>query len=223
MMKAKQFLLLLAMGVLALLSIDCASKSAPKASSTCTPASENTKTTVTVETTGNRANYLVPAPGRYKLTFAAEGGWKKGQSVQGILVLKPTSKDDRSPRTGQGPPEKENRDQFPLYGWYDGDLSAVGAPISTTGSAPAPNSQDPIFPGVIVFMKVWNVGQAYKDGTPFLLIGTLSNSRTSEMLLDGAGIGLSINSTTANGFSGSWDRWGIVGNGWGHYTAERTE
>src|SRR5690348_16547419 len=95
------------------------------------------------------------SPGTYALVIVATLGPQRGGRTQGLLTLRSTSANDRSPRTGQAPARKENRLGTPLWGTFAADISGVGAPLPDSGEAyiPQPNADDPIFPGVIVFVQ----------------------------------------------------------------------
>jgi hypothetical protein len=81
-----------------------------------------------------------------------------------------------------------------------------------------PESRDPIFPGVLALVIDWHEA---RKGQIVLVIGTLSNRRTTEGMLDGAGIGLFIEKLDSDSFAGSWGPWGLLMGGSGHFCATR--
>lgn len=128
----------------------------------------------------------------------------------GRLTLVPASASDTSPTTGKiaqdiyGPPW--------FYGWADLDFQTVGAIVCSDGASPPPTSRDPVRPGALVpAIKV--------QGNPMVLIGTLSNLRDGSHYVDGCGIALSFESPQGSCYRGSWERWGIVGDGSGTFRA----
>lgn len=156
--------------------------------------------------------------GEYNITFVAVKGRKSGSTASGRMWLQPTSPTDKSPRTGQSPAPNENIQGVPLYGWTDVNLSAVAAPMGSASEIINPESRDPIFPGVLVLVIDWDEA---RKGQIALVIGTLSNRRTTEGMLDGAGIGLFIEKLDSDAFAGSWGPWGLLMGGSGHFCARR--
>jgi hypothetical protein len=149
-------------------------------------------------------------PGEYLITFVATKGNKSGSAVSGRMWLTPTSRRDKSPRTGESAPTNEDSARVPLYGAIDVDLSRVDAPMGDSDKISDPMSRDPIYPGVLA--HVIDFYNAPK-GQIALLIGTVSNQRTDNLYTDGAGIGLFVKKLDDDAFSGSWGPWGIL-NGW---------
>jgi hypothetical protein len=112
-----------------------------------------------------------------------------------------------------------------LVGRVDLDFSAVGAPVDP-GQGPDPMSEDPEEPGVLV--EDYSLDK-YPEGTPALLIGTVSQKNpygtspegyeTIRLSTDGGGIGLFVHSITSAGFTGRWSEWGLVYDGRGVFCA----
>ena len=160
-------------------------------------------------------------PGTYKLILVATSGRNQGASAEGELSLRPTSASDRSPRTGQVA-QDENLAEVPFYGWAELDFLAVGASVGNASAGdPAPNSRDPVFPGVLVRLVSWM--QGYPRDTPVLLISTVSNRRDDVLATDGGGIGLWVRRLGETSFAGEWSRWGIVISGSGYFCATLAE
>lgn len=157
-----------------------------------------------------------PLPGPYDLSIRATSGSRVGQSTAGPLQLKLES----APSPAQ---------EY-LWGYTDVDFSLVGAPIVEDESAPSPNSNDPLHPGVILAYRYR--AEHSTSRTPVLLIGTVENrtaapnqdpeaSRNLLVSSDGGGIGLWIESVSDSTFRGRWSEWGILKDGSGTFTARR--
>ena len=155
-------------------------------------------------------------PGIYHLEVVATSGSRKGKRVTGTLWLQQTSLQDRSPRTGEGPPIDEDRSRFPLFGWLDAQLQNVGAPCygDAIGS-----SRDPIYPGVLGISSPQAGDGSLSELV--LVIDTASNERRRITDVDGSCIGLYVQHTAAYGFAGTWRNWGIFVDGSGCFTASR--
>jgi hypothetical protein len=155
-------------------------------------------------------------PGSYEIVLVATGGSKAGRSTTGKLVLRASAPGDVSPRTGEAVSESEHHR---LYGSMEFGFDDVGAPIRVNDPvAPAPDSTDPVYPGVLV----------HEDSNRFgllLTVGTLSNLRndlrTGMVWVDGPGIALFVTCLTPTEFSGTWTNWGILENGTGYFYARR--
>lgn len=156
-------------------------------------------------------------PGRYEVVFVANHGSKAGHSIVGKLTLRDSTPGDVSPRTWEPVTESTHHR---LYGSIEFNFSEIGAPIRTgAGVEPAPNSTDPVYPGVLVHED------PKEKRTVILTIGTLFNFRddlrTGLMGTDGSGIVLFVHCLTATEFSGTWGPWGIVKDGSGYFCARR--
>jgi hypothetical protein len=151
-------------------------------------------------------------PGKYRLTLVATAGDKKGAIVHGYLILKPTSHDDVSPKTGKRALKDEDLSETPLYGSVDIDFQAVSAPVLDLS-----RSIDPIYPDVLVNVIDWNGVKRQ----PVVFIGSVGNRRDRVMSTDGSGIGLFLQEINENSFAGVWDACGIILGGSGHFCAER--
>ena len=139
-------------------------------------------------------------PGHYHLLMDATRGTARGRRINLDLFLLAYS----GPNGGQAG-----------YGWIVGNLEATGAPICPDAPAPKPNSQDPLAPGVLVEYQSTSKGREY-----LLLVSTVKNLlATDSHTLDGCGIGLWIEKLSDTRFSGRWDRWGIMANGKGRFSA----
>lgn len=157
------------------------------------------------------------APGSYEVVFVATHGSKAGHSTTGKLVLRTSTPDDVSPRTGETVAESMHHR---LYGSIEFDFGEIGAPICIGDTlVPAPNSTDPVYPGVLLHEDLRE-----KDDV-VLTIGTVSNLRddlrTKSVWLDGPGIALFVHCLTPTEFSGTWGAWGIVTDGSGYFCARR--
>ncbi|MDA8020313.1 MAG: carboxypeptidase-like regulatory domain-containing protein [Thermoanaerobaculia bacterium] len=155
----------------------------------------------------------LPGAGEYELKMAATWGSQKGTATTGRLVLFAATTEDRSPRTG------EIADDFGdpplLWGHTTLDPGRVGIP-TCEGDVP-PDSEDPVYPGVVV------IESSPVDDLPALLISTLTNIRDGSLYLDGCGVGLFIEERTPSGWRGKWREWGIVQDGRGTFTIRRTD
>jgi hypothetical protein len=156
------------------------------------------------------------SPGNYEVLFVATHGSKAGRSTTGKLVLRTSIPGDVSPRTGETVAESEHHR---LYGSIEFAFGEIGAPIRIGDpEVPAPDSTDPVYPGVLVF-------EGKEKGGVVLTIGTLFNLRddlcTGLMGMDGPGISLSVNCLTPTEFFGTWGPWGIVTDGSGYFCARR--
>jgi len=158
------------------------------------------------------------ASGSYDVRFVATQGSRAGSEMTGRLVLKQTPGQARSPELI--PPGTDIFARTPLYGWFEGDLRTVGAPIVLGDPvAPDPDSRDPIRPGVLVHIRGQSSGSP--RAMPYLTVGTLANLRDGSMWVDGAGISLRVNAADPTGFDGEWGGYGIVADGSGRYWAKR--
>lgn len=149
--------------------------------------------------------------GEYSVHFVATEGPHKGRATIGTLVLRETRSSDRSPVTGETA-QDHDISETPFYGWTDADFGLVGAPICEEGPHPAPDSQDPVYPGVLVHYFDWRASTFPKqpEHAPTLLVGTLSNLRNGDMWLDGCGIAMWVQKQTDDTLRGRWREWGIV-------------
>lgn len=91
------------------------------------------------------------APGEYRIVFVATKGPRKRKSVEGSLILKPTSTDDASPAIGERV-EAFDTSATPLYGWLEANLQGVAAPICFDAPHPEQESTGPISLGVLVHL-----------------------------------------------------------------------
>jgi len=152
--------------------------------------------------------------GGYTLTLVATEGTKRGERVSGQLWLWRTSPRDSSTRTGKVA-VKVDTAAAPFYGATDLQFAVVAAPVYSDGSEaePAPDSRDPVYPGVLVLAGNPHDSMA---ALATLLISTVSNRRDGVWTLDGAGIALRIRSSGGQ-LKGDWKEWGIVYNGRGYF------
>jgi hypothetical protein len=159
------------------------------------------------------AHILDHLEGEYDLVLVATAGSRIGTTAAGTLRLWRTSSTDRSLRTDARPPPGDTT-LYTHYGATDVPLLRVGAPISHERDAlePAPTSQDPVFPGVLL----------RREGTSAtLLVSTVGNRREEDSWLDGTGIMLPITFADVAGFSGTWDHYGLLVDGSGYFCARR--
>ena len=157
------------------------------------------------------------AQGSYEVVFVATHGSKAGRSTTGKLVLRTSSPDDVSLQTGETVAECEHHR---LYGFIEFDFGKIGAPIRIGDTvAPAPNSTDPVYPGVLV------IEDLKEKGGVALWVGTVLNLRndlrTGVLWRDGPGIILLVHCLTPTEFSGTWGAGGIVTDGSGYFCARR--
>ena len=165
----------------------------------------------------------LPKPGRYEITIVATSGSKKGQSCSGTLELITSRPDDRSPTTGEGP-SPVGTILYPLYGWLSADLAAVGATLASGSDTPSPDSQDPVYPGVLVSRDDYDWRDGRLSGSPILLIGKDKQTRNvqlSTLMADGAGIKLKVHHANDIGFKGNWSGIGRYWDGSGSFCAQR--
>jgi hypothetical protein len=168
---------------------------------------------------GRAASASEVLPGDYALVMTATRGAERGASVRGTLRLVALD------------PAIDYRANVLLTGSVEIDFDAVAAPV-LTDDTPPPGSTDPRAPGVLV------ISHGDLDGAgpgAVLVVGTSSNlypvreriegdpegGEIFHMVTDGAGIGLFVDRSRPGCFCGSWDRWGIVGEGSGSYCARR--
>lgn len=159
--------------------------------------------------------------GTYSVSFLQIKDSDTISQTNGSLVLIPTSKNDKSPRTGESPSLNEDRGQIPYYGWIDADLSKVNAPLpKDDGVSPIHTSKDPIYPGVLFYIRKY-----YSDSSKQadLWVSSVFNLRNDEEWLDGAGFVMQLDSIDSNGFYGEWRPAGKLRGGKGIYSARKVE
>ena len=154
--------------------------------------------------------------GRYTLTLVADSGAPPQATTSGTLWLWRTSTHDRSPRNGQRATTPDTV-HAPFFGATTIDYAPVNAPVAIIGddAEPAPDSRDPVYPGVLVL----------KGGVPgdseaaryTILVSTVTNRRDGLMVEDGTGIALSVRARRDSTFVGDWSEWGILRGGYGHF------
>jgi hypothetical protein len=167
---------------------------------------------------GCKVTSNVLARGSYEVVFVATHGSKAGHSTIGKLVLRTSAPGDVSPRTREPVAESE---RHRLYGSIEFKFGEIGAPICIGDTlVPAPNSTDPVYPGVLVHEY-----SEEKGGGVILTIGALSNLRddlrTGVVWLDDPGVALFVHCLTPTEFSGTWGAWGILTDGSGYFCARR--
>lgn len=162
-------------------------------------------------------------PGRYRIELVADEGAKKGASSKGDLTLITARPDDSSPVTSEKPTSRVG-ERYPLYGYTNLDFKAVDAPMPAKYERgeipPAPDSRDPIYPGVLV-LELPPEGERVMGAKWILTIGTVSNMRTSRRVTDGAGIALRVKAHEGDSLSGVWTAWGLRHAGSGTWSAKR--
>ena len=161
--------------------------------------------------------------GVYWVSLVATDGPKTRSQMSGTLTLRPTSASDRSKRTGEGPARSERRAAMPLWGWFDGDLRLVGAPLPEVGdtTVPMPDSDDPIFPGVVVLVQNWQNPSLLRQDMLWISTGQNFRAERNWMMADGPGIVLAVRVLTTDGFSGAWGAAGLARVG-GYFCARRS-
>lgn len=154
-------------------------------------------------------------PGRYRLTLVATEGSKAGASVLGEMTLREPAPEDRSPRTGE--PARDRGRTPTLWGWTDADVDAAGVPLCDGGTSP--DSDDPVYPGVVVD-KFNSQSIRQPEEAPVLLLATVSNLRNGTRKLDGCGASLFVQGERDGVFWGSWMEGGIRLDGRGRFCLE---
>jgi hypothetical protein len=154
--------------------------------------------------------------GRYQLTLAADSGAPPSSSTTGVVTLWATTPRDSSARTGIVAVGTDTS-KTPFYGSVSMDFKPVHAPVMEQGGdvEPAPESRDPVYPGVLVFAGAEPV--AHNSARYTILISTVSNLRDGRIVADGLGIGLWARRSVDSTFYGDWSEWGIVAGGRGHF------
>lgn len=153
-------------------------------------------------------------PGSFRLTLVATSGRKLGGIAEGVLDLRATNSNDRSPRTGEVASGRDIAD-VPLYGWATADWSLVDARVVKERA----ESRDPVFPGVLVMFASWKDG--YAPRTPVVVISSVAHRGSGDIVTDGGGIGLWVRKLDDAGFAGEWSGWGIAMSGSGYFCATR--
>jgi hypothetical protein len=134
------------------------------------------------------------AAGTYELTLISTVGPNAADTATGTLHLYAARPSDRSPPTGQAPSPDERSIHIPLWGYTTADLRRVGAPLPdrATDDIPQPDSEDPIFPGVIVLIRNWNNPSLPQENTLWIASGANIRADLGYAVLDGPGIVLNI-------------------------------
>ena len=139
-------------------------------------------------------------PGKFEVTFHATGGASRGHDVSGNLWLVALDQQVRP-------------DGHPMYGWITADLAVVGAPMCSK-NGPAPSSEDPLDPGVLVGIDA--------EGHHYMMVGTSGQKYGLERrTMDGCGIVLNIDNSDGVTFSGRWGPYGGPCTGCGEFQARR--
>lgn len=158
----------------------------------------------------NACTELPPAPpgsppvspvegGLFTIELTASSGSREGARAQLVLRL-------------EDPPAAQKAAGRLLIGSLTGDLAGVGAPICKDGAKPA--SQSPGYRGVVL--------ERWSDGRQVLVVGSVGNRWNPNVaVMDGCGIGMWIDKSSPNRFSGRWSAWGIVVDGCGYFEAKR--
>lgn len=154
--------------------------------------------------------------GDYEITFVAESGSRSGQRTSGTLHLRKSSHDDVSPATGERVSEwviEHRPNAFPLYGWIDADLRAIGAPMCDESPHPKPDSSDPLRPGVLVHSR--ETGELLTIGS----LGNLIRLGDAGLWMDGCGIRLWAFDANSQTYYGDWKATGTLHDGEGYFCA----
>jgi hypothetical protein len=111
---------------------------------------------------------------------------------------------------------------MPLWGWFAGNLDRVGAPLPDPGDStvPRPDSEDPIYPGVVVLIQNWQDSSRLRQNMLWIATGQNYRAERNWMMADGPGIVLHVRTLTQGDFTGSWGAAGraLVG---GYFCARR--
>jgi len=157
-------------------------------------------------------------PGAYSLSLTATEGSRQGGVAEGALMLVAPRATDTSPRTGER--AKDTRSGAPLfYGWTGVNLTLVGAPMCGGNHHPSPDSQDPVYPGVVVIRVPYGPGGAFTGGgeVSTVLVGTLSNLRNGDGWTDGCGFAMYMLTWDGQCNAGKWNEWGLRKDGRGTF------
>jgi hypothetical protein len=188
-----------------------------KAAAACAPVDDSWRT----------ADHARLRPGTYRLTLVEDTPEPRAATVGGMLWLAPTSANDRSPWHPGERPSPGDTVRAPLYGSTDVDLYVVNAALQladlTTESdvplpVPAPNSWDPLHPGVLAFLER---EAPMGPRQTVLLIGTGANRRAGTPGVDGVGVILRVRRVSASGFQGTWGPYAMLRGGAGYFCAVR--
>jgi hypothetical protein len=213
-------------GLLALVT-PAAARPGPGAASPIGPLPVGTTPCGPVDDTWRTSEHARVHAGTYRLTLVEDTPEPGATTVAGSLWLAPTSANDRSPGHPGERPSPGDTVRAPLYGSTDVDLYMVNAALQvadlTTESdvplpVPAPNSWDPLHPGVLAFLE--REAPAAPRQT-ILLIGTGANRRAGTPGVDGVGVILRVWQVSASGFQGTWGPYATLRGGAGYFCAVR--
>lgn len=156
-----------------------------------------------------------PPIGEFKLTMLGQAGAELGpeSGTEGRLHLFEATLTDRPEETGR---QVVDLGEPPLaWGFTTIDAAAAGIPLCE--DSPAPDSEDPAWPGVVLL-------RAMPDDVHLtLLISTSSNRRDGVLSSDGCGVGLEIEEWDGQRGHGAWRGWGIVETEGGTFRMERLD
>jgi len=159
---------------------------------------------------------------RYRLVFVKRDSVRTpARTLTGYLYLWRTSPSDSNAK-GQKPPASDAARSF-YIGTTDLNLEAADADFTGFWRKvhdPKRSDLDPIHPPILGIVHRGSDGN-----NPWLLfslaIGTLMNGRDGGDGLDGFGVVLDVKRIDSRGFSGIWDRAGMVQTGRGYFCAYR--
>lgn len=148
--------------------------------------------------------------GEFRLRLVATSGEKRGSSTEGSVTLLPY--DLAQPRIDLSG-ATDTAHAYPLYGFADLDLAAVGA------AAPGDlASDDPAGPGVLVIERL--TSPSGRPGRMTLRLGSEAN-RQGVVRFDGGFAVLRVRQVDEAGFAGSWESGTALPNAGGHFCATR--
>ena len=158
------------------------------------------------------------AAGDYSVQLSATEGSHEGGVVDGTITLVAARPTDRSPRTGEQVKD-DRRAGLRFYGWIAADLTAVGAPLCSGDPNPSPDSQDPMFPGVVVMQVPYGPNGPFtgEREVPTVLVATLSNLRDGSRWNDGCGFAMYLLGRDGECHTGRWSEWGLKVDGRGTF------
>jgi hypothetical protein len=156
--------------------------------------------------------------GKYNLYLRATEGSHRGAKAEGVVTLVAVTESDRSPRTGEIAKDRPGGPPL-LYGWTNTDLKRVGAPLCSDRPHPSPDSNDPVYPGIIVERVPYGPDGPFtgRSEVSAVLVGTLSSLRNGEVWTDGCGFGMFVLAWNGQCYTGKWSEWGLKHDGRGEF------
>jgi hypothetical protein len=87
------------------------------------------------------------------------------------------------------------------------------------GPEPAADSQDPVYPGLLVQKVPYGAKGPFtgKDLVPVILVATVGNLRNGESWTDGCGFAMYLLARDGACYTGAWSEWGLRKDGRGSF------